>query len=77
MHLLRVLKNLFRRKKSYPTEIETAVALIKAINRGGVPSNPIKINAIARDLGLEVSASAPIEQTIERIRLSLKRSGAL
>lgn len=48
--------------------------LIAAIDRGGVPSNPVLINHIARDLGLEVSRDAPMQQTIERLRAAVKRS---
>lgn len=54
-------------------DVANAKALLKAIDRGGVPSNPAKVNDIARQLGLEVSRSAPMSETIERIRLALKR----
>lgn len=54
-------------------EITQARQLIQAIDRGGVPLNPIKINAIARALGLEVSRTAQVAQTIERIRACLAR----
>ena len=47
--------------------------LISAVDKGGVPSNPMIVNAIARDLGLDVSPSAPMSQTIERIRAALAR----
>ncbi len=47
--------------------------LIAAIDRGGVPLNAARVNAIARDLGLEVSRKAAIEDTIARIRLALTR----
>lgn len=60
-------------KRRIPPEIAQASALIRAIDRGGVPLNPAKINAIARNLGLEVSIHAPVEQTIERIRACLQR----
>ena len=60
-------------KKRVPTDIEQAQALIRAVDRGGVPLNPAKVNAIARHLGLEVSTKAPVEQTIERIRAYLRR----
>lgn len=56
-----------------PAEIVQARMLIHAIDRGGVPLNPVKVNAIARNLGLEVSCRAPVEQTIERIRACLQR----
>jgi hypothetical protein len=54
-------------------EISQARALIHAIDAGGMPLNPARINAIARDLGLEVSSRARVEDTIERIRAALKR----
>jgi hypothetical protein len=48
--------------------------LIAAVDRGGIPLNPAKVNAIARDLGLEVPRNAPVEATLERIRLALSRA---
>lgn len=48
--------------------------LIAAVDRGGIPLNPAKVNAIARDLGLDVPRQAPVEATIERIRSALARS---
>ena len=66
-----IRRRLFKRK--IPTEIDQAQMLICAIDRGGIPLNPAKVNAIARNLGLEVSTRAPIEQTIERIRACLTR----
>ena len=47
---------------------------ILAIDRGGLPLNPAKVNAIARKLGLEVSRRAPVEHTIARIRAWLARA---
>ena len=55
------------------SEIERARMLIAAIDRGGIPLNPARVNAIARDLGLEVSRKAPVEETVERIRGCLLR----
>ena len=54
---------------------QQAQALIAAIDRGGLPLNPARVNQIARGLGLEVSARAPMAQTIERIRQALARCG--
>lgn len=54
-------------------EIGRAKHLIAAIDRGGVPLNPARINRIARDLGLEVSKKAPVEATLQRIRAALER----
>ena len=60
-------------KRNIPTEIAQAQLLIRAIDRGGIPLYPSKVNAVARDLGLEVSPRAPVDQTIERIRACLDR----
>lgn len=70
--MLSFIKLLFKRTQ-YPPEIEQAISLIKAVDRGGVPLNPAKVNAIARNLGLEVSNKASVEDTIRRIRLCLTR----
>jgi hypothetical protein len=53
--------------------LERAQSLIDAVDRGGVPSNPAIVNAVARDLGLEVSRQAPLEETIKRIREAVQR----
>ncbi len=55
------------------SENARARQLIAAIDRGGLPLNAARVNAIARDLGLEVSRKAPIEQTVQRIRQALTR----
>ncbi|WP_306603521.1 hypothetical protein [Azonexus sp.] len=60
-------------RKNLPTDVFLARKLISAIDRGGIPLNPAKVNAIARDLGLEVSTRAPVEETIARIRAYLQR----
>jgi hypothetical protein len=52
-------------------EMERGVALIRAIDAGGVPLNPMRVNDIGRKLGLEVLGSAPMDETIERIRQRL------
>nr|WP_295079114.1 hypothetical protein [uncultured Roseateles sp.] len=57
-----------------PPEQAQARALIAAIDAGGIPLHPAKVNQIARDLGLEVSREAPVEATIARIRELLLRA---
>jgi hypothetical protein len=52
---------------------QRAQALITAVDAGGVPLHPARVNDIARRLGLEVSTRAPVEETIERIRQALQR----
>ena len=45
--------------------------LIAAIDAGGIPLNPARVNDIARKLGLRVATTAPVEVTIARIRNAL------
>ena len=60
-------------QRNQAAETRSAVQLIAAIDAGGIPLNPARVNAIARDLGLEVSTKAPVEDTILRIRRALER----
>ena len=69
-----IRKRWFRRAPL--SHIEHARSLIEAIDRGGIPLNPAKVNAVARSFGLEVSRRAPVEQTVERIRAYLRRVDA-
>ena len=54
-------------------EIANAKVLLRAVDSGGIPSNPAKVNDIARKIGLVVSTSAPMAETIDRIRSVIKR----
>jgi hypothetical protein len=56
-----------------PTAEQRAKDLLVAIDAGGLPLNPARINDLARQLGLEVSIRAPMADTIERIRQALNR----
>jgi len=69
------LRALLPAKQSAPPEIWRAKRLIAAVDRGGIPLDPARVNAIARDLGLEVSRKAPVEETVRRIRDALARAG--
>ena len=60
-------------KRQDLSDIEQAQILIAAIDRGGIPLNPARVNHIARNLGLEVSTRAPVDQTIARIRACVQR----
>lgn len=71
--MLRWLSSLFRRKPVQSAELARGSALLAAIDAGGIPLNPARVNQLARDLGLEVSRTAPVEQTIERIRAAVAR----
>ncbi len=73
--ILERLKNLLRRKPEVIPDIEQARRLVAAVDRGGLPLNPARVNALARNLGLEVSRNAPVEQTIERLRAAIARAG--
>ena len=78
VNLLNLIISLFKfffKKKEHSTDLERARDLVDAIDRGGIPLNAVRVNAIARSLGLEVSNSAPMPQTIERIRAALQRAG--
>ncbi len=54
-------------------ELQRAQALIAAVDAGGIPLNPARVNRIAQDLGLAVSREEPVEATIVRIRAWLAR----
>jgi len=68
------LKKLLAAKKAPLSDIEQARRLIAAIDRGGIPLNPALVNEIARNLGLEVSRKAPVEDTIARLRKAVERA---
>jgi len=72
----RFVRWLKARRPAPPTPVsdrQRAVDLIAAIDAGGVPLNPARVNDIARRLGLEVSRHAAVHTTIERIRAALAR----
>lgn len=68
------LRRIFSAKREAPNEMASAKQLIAAIDRGGIPLNPVRVNAIARALGLEVSKKATVEETIRRIRDAVARA---
>ncbi len=68
------IQALFKRPPPVPlSDRQRALDLVKAVDAGGLPLNPARVNAIARSLGLEVSVRAPVEETIARIRSALAR----
>jgi hypothetical protein len=69
-HLSR-LKDLFLGRAAPTSDRQRALDLIAAVDAGGLPLNPARVNDIARKLGLEVSTKAPVEETIARIRSAL------
>ena len=71
----RFFTRLFRKSPALD-EYGRARKLIAAIDRGGIPLNTPRINAIARDLGLEVSIRAEPDKTLQRIRDALARAPA-
>ena len=52
--------------------LRRAQELVAAIDRGGIPLNPMIVNRIGRDMGITVLASDPMEVTIEKIRTQLQ-----
>ena len=67
-------RQLFKRQAL--SDIEQARMLIQAVDRGGIPLNPARVNHIARNLGLDVSTRAPVDQTIARIRACVQRAAS-
>jgi hypothetical protein len=51
-----------------------AKKLLAAIDQGGIPTDPVRINNIGRALGLEVLPNAPMAETIDRIRNVVNKS---
>ncbi|MCL2525236.1 MAG: hypothetical protein FWF20_11390 [Betaproteobacteria bacterium] len=69
------LKSLCARPAAPVSDIEQARRLLAAIDRGGIPLNPARVNAVARNLGLEVAKKARVEDTIARLRAAVHRAG--
>ena len=69
------LKYLLPTKAAPLSDIEQARQLVAAVDRGGIPLNAARVNAVARNLGLEVSTKAPVAETIERLRKAVARAG--
>ena len=61
-------KQLFPPRKDPSPDRQRALDLLDAVDAGGVPLNPARVNDIARRLGLEVSTKAAVEDTLARIR---------
>lgn len=55
------------------TDLDRARALLRAIDRGGVPLDPAQVNGLARRLGMDVSRRAPMAATIDRLRTWVSR----
>jgi len=53
--------------------MDRAKALIAAVDAGGLPLNAAVVNDLARQLGLDVATTAPVDVTISRIRKMLQR----
>lgn len=73
MRWLKRFKDRWVRRPALRTDRQRAEDLIAAIDAGGVPLNPARINDIARRLGLDVSTRARMDETIARIRAALAR----
>lgn len=65
------LKAILTPRKALTPEQQRAVDLIAAVDDGGIPLNPARVNDIARRLGLDVATTAPVQETIERIRAAM------
>lgn len=60
-------------RSSQSPERQRALDLIAAVDAGGLPLHPARVNHIARGLGLEVSSRAKVDETVQRIRAALLR----
>ncbi len=66
------LNTLLRSPKT-PSAEQRARELLAAIDAGGLPLIPGRVNDIARQLGLDVATTAPMPATIARIRAALQQ----
>ena len=71
--LLAWLKSWLKPRRAPHTDRQRALDLIAAIDAGGLPLHPARVNHIARGLGLEVSTQAKVDDTVLRIRAALQR----
>ena len=71
--LLRTIKSWLRRRPKLPCELQAGKDVIAAIDAGGLPLDAARVNRIARDLGLEVSPRAPLDETVVRLRAAVER----
>ena len=71
--LLAWLKSWLKPRPAPNPERQRALDLIAAIDAGGLPLHPARVNHIARGLGLEVSTRAKVDDTVLRIRAALQR----
>lgn len=53
---------------SPPPAEQRARALLAAIDAGGIPLHPAKVNQIAAELGMAVSREEAVDATVARIR---------
>jgi hypothetical protein len=70
------IKSLSRSAAAADPDLQRAVEMLQAIDAGGVPLNPARVNDVARRLGLEVSAHARMDDTVGRIRAAVGRRQA-
>lgn len=70
------LKSLIFPQAAPLSDYARARQLIAAVDRGGIPLNPAKVNDIARSLGLDVQRHAHVEATLQRIRQALDRAAS-
>ena len=67
------LSRLFRSHRPALTDLDRARALLQAVDRGGVPLDPVLVNGLARRLGMDVSRRAPMTDTLGRLRVWVAR----
>lgn len=68
-----LLQSRLKHRLAHQPVLQRAQSLLESIDAGGIPLNPAIVNDIARQLGLEVSTQAPMDDTIARIRAAVAR----
>jgi hypothetical protein len=69
------IRTLLRLRPPLSPAQQRAADLVKAVDAGGVPLNPARVNQIAGHLDLPVSKTEAVGDTVKRIRAHLKAEG--
>jgi hypothetical protein len=67
-----LLSRFFRRFRRDTPEWQRARLLIEAVDRGGIPTIPGIVHAIARDLHLETDPQESIMTVVDKIRRAIR-----
>jgi hypothetical protein len=68
---MRWLRTLLTRGAAPTPALQRAADLLAAVDAGGLPLHPARVNDIARSLGLPVSPAEKVSDTVDRIRAAM------